>query len=867
MLRRGLGTLADRTGGGAMQSQIDQLSASAGGAGPVLWAALGGGALVAMGLGVVLGMVLRRPRSGTGGSSPELPAPGSGGGASFHCRVTPSLKFTALSAEIETLTGYKPEVLTEADAFLRMLDERDASMFESKARSAVQSEVPFVADVRYEDADGRRRWLQLRAEIARDAKGRVTGLAGSAREITEQKRLATEAASAWARFNALANATPTMLWVLDERGDCQATNAATERFAELSGEQLSGQGWLRSVPGDERQNAVKLIARSIEEKAGLKRDLTMVDAQGRARLVNISTSVTRDEQGQVTGLVVVGRDVTDRSEGDKQLDRLRQVLDAGDEPVAILAPDMRAASLNAAARRTIGLGERDPSDSLALWHLVTKDTSDELRTEGVKACAEDGVWHGRGQFRTGEETSVASELTLTPLGDGWHGLIARPIESELRREAEAALDKRRLAVAMGSLEKLSGGGWAPGRGAERIVESIARHYTHLRAAYAGFADDGRITVEASDGPAWMGSAMGRTFKVDPDGSLFPRLRKDEIVKLADIWDEPELEGALLAFEQTATRSIAALLVDAGDRTAGLILFEKAEAGDWTPDELQTLRLSAGVLGVALRAERDRRARLAAEARAAEQTQRWREERARSEEISALASDRAGDAERLEARLARVNEAWAGGLAELGRRAMSASELAAQARAQGQAQLAEGLERLAIEADKAEVSGMLVSGTLRPVLAPCAPAGVLRHVGERFVAKAKARGVTLRITQEGTLPGAFEADARLLKLACGELLDVALTRCSTREMVAVAGVRGEEPNMSLVVRIKGGPISAPTESAPGAPAGLSLLRQLAEVMGGQLELTSQGGQTEMALVVPIDTDSAAGKAPESDRRAA
>jgi len=128
--------------------------------------------------------------------------------------------------------------------------------------------------------------------------------------------------------------------------------------------------------------------------------------------------------------------------------------------------------------------------------------------------------------------------------------------------------------------------------------------------------------------------------------------------------------------------------------------------------------------------------------------------------------------------------------------------------------------------------------------------VLRHVGERFVGKAKARGVTLKINQEGELPDVVEADTRLLKLACCELLEVALLRCSTREMVAIASVRGDHPDESLVVSVTGGPVSAPTDEPLGAPAGLSLLRQLCQTLGGSLEITTDSGKTELAVVIPI-----------------
>ncbi|GAB5496688.1 MAG: hypothetical protein Phyf2KO_17680 [Phycisphaerales bacterium] len=834
-----------------MQDTIDQLTSATSGFTQTTWILLGGAVLTILVLGLILGLVLRRPKGMKAANSSDEPGLlGACGAAEFACRVTPDVRVTELSADIMTLTGYSPQVLTNSDAFIRMLSEKDAQFFEARARNAIQEEHALIADLRYEDADGRHRWMNVRAEPSRDGRGRVTGLRGVIREITEQKRLAAEASTAWARFHALANSTPTMLWVLDENCDCQAANSASEKFAGTTEDHLKGLGWASAFPEDERQAVMKFVGRAVDERTSLKRDSVMIDGQGRTRYVALSASVARDEQGEVTGVVLTGKDVTDRSEVDKQLDRLRRIVDASEQNVAVLAPDMRVTMLNHAARELLGLSERDSADNLALWHVVTKDTSDQLRSEGVKACAENEIWQGRGRLRMGEEDSVSAELCFTPLGDGWHGMIARPIEHELQREADAKLDKRRLAVALGALERLSRGGWAPGRGADRIVESVSKHYTHLRATYATFSDDGTITVVASDGPAWMGSAMERTTKINPDGALFGKLRSDEIVKIEDVWNEPELEQSLLGFEETSARSIAAVLVDAGDRTAGLMLLEKPNAGEWTHDEAQTLRLASGVLGVALRSERDRRARMTAEARIAEQTQRWRDERDRSEELSTLASDRAGEAERLQAKLDKVDSAWAGGLAELGSRAIGAADLAGQAREAGLGSLAEDLESLASEADRAEVAGRIASGTLKPAFEECVPTDVLRHVGERFVGKAGARGVSLKINQEGDLPATIEADPRLLKLACCELLEVALGRCSSREMVAVASVQGSQPDESLVLRVAGGPISAPGETKPGAPSGLSLLRRLCELLGGSLKTESEAGKTELSVVIPI-----------------
>ena len=255
-----------------MQNIIDQLSSATAGFDQTTWAVVGGAAFVVMLMSLVLGMVLRKPRAKKPVGADKPGVLGACGAATFACRVTPDLRVTELSADIEILTGYTAETLTNADAFVRMLDEGDAQMFESRARNAVQEEHSLVADLRYEDADGRRRWMTVRAEPTKDNRGRVTGLHGVVREITDQKRLATDAAAAWARFHALANSTTTMLWVLNEHGDCQATNSASERFAGATEDHIRGTGWAKSFPEDEYQAVIKFVGRAFDERTNREGD-------------------------------------------------------------------------------------------------------------------------------------------------------------------------------------------------------------------------------------------------------------------------------------------------------------------------------------------------------------------------------------------------------------------------------------------------------------------------------------------------------------------------------------------------------------------------------------------------------------------
>lgn len=811
----------------------------------------GGAAAVALAAGSVCGFVLgRRGRRGGGRDAGQHAALSSVGAATVTLTLRGDrLVFDDLSASIETVTGYSSEVLGKGDAFLRMLSEADADALERRAVAAIREERAMIADFSYEDSGGRTRWMQLRAEPDGSESGRIGRLRGVLREVTESKHLAGECAATWARFHALADATPAMLWVLDASGAATAVNRATERFCAVSEAALLGDGWLLAVADGHQEGLVQFVRRVGEEGTSLTREVAMNDPDGRERLISMTATAARDTDGTVASIVLTGRDITDRSEHERQRERMTRLIMSLDNPAMIVAPDFRVAMLNPSARSRAGLGEGESADSLALWHVVTQDTVDEIRAEAVRCCEGGGVYRMQGRVRDGEQASVASELLIVGLGEGWLGVTAREIELELEREAEAQLDRRRLEVMLGALERLSGGSRGTGRAAGRVVEALAGAYPDLRAAFSSSDDQGVLRCVASDEPAWMGSAEGRGFRLDPDGSLMRSLHQDEAVQVGDVWTESQLAGGVLAFEETSARRVAMLRVATGEPGLSVLTIERATPGRWSRDEIQSLELAARLLGLALGAERDRRGRLAAEGRAAEQMRRWHEERERSEELSRLASDRVAENDRLLNRLQKADVSWSAALAELGTKTSAAAGLSAEAREAGLDSLADRLARLAYTAERGEVAGRLGTGSLKSNPTPFGPRDLLKSVGQRLVGDAKARGVSLRISQANRLPDRIIGDERLLRVACTELLWYAIERCSTKELRAVARLVEHAGSQCLELSITGGAVSAPTGTGEGAPSGLALLRSLAPALGGVFETVTEGAETTLTLRIP------------------
>ncbi|MEM9663164.1 MAG: PAS domain S-box protein [Planctomycetota bacterium] len=820
------------------------------GAGPVIIAI----ALVsAVALGCVLGVLMMARR----GSGRKVDEPGAlddalaaTGAATIAVRLRGGerVEVTSLSSSIEALTGYVPQALCTGDAFFRMLEERSATELERKIAAAVRDERAMVAEFSYEDAEGLRRWMQLRAApVAGGRKTRNT-LQGVVRETTESRQTGGELVRAKSRFHALADATPAMLWVLDAAGKATAVNRATERFCGVGEAALLGEMWMLAVEEDDHEGLRQFVDRVLDEGTSLNREVVMIDPDNRERQIAMTATVAKNNNGDVESVVLTGRDVTDRSQSEQQRERLTRLIDSSGSPAMILAPDFRVTMLNPAARTLAGLKDGEAADSIALWHVVTQEAVEKIRNEATRYCADGGVFEMRGSLRDGGDGSLSAEIRVVGLGDGWLGVSARVIEQDLAREAEAQRNQRRLDVMLAALERLTGEAWAPGRAAERVCEAIASAHDDLRVSYGAVDEHGVLTCEASDEAAWMGSAVGRQLRFDDDGSLLKSLAEGEVVKVGDVWAESQLAESTVACEEFAVRRLALLRVDTGAPGLRLMALERPDAGRWATDELQALELASRMLGLALRAEGDRKARDDAETQAATQAERWRAERDRCDGLAQLAADRVTESERLLHRLQKSDKTWASALIELGAKASAAGELADEAREAGLKKVADQLGRIAHDADRAEVSGRIVSGTLTPSVSEFSPRGVLRTVGQRLLWETTARGIKLRIKQEGELPEAVTSDERLFRLACVELLAIGVDRCLSPELratVAATGGEGDDPGM-VELRIQGGPVSAPKEDRIGAPGGFALLRAIAEVLGGRFEVIEESAGTKLVL---------------------
>jgi PAS domain S-box-containing protein len=175
--------------------------------------------------------------------------------------------------------------------------------------------------------DGQVRWLLSRGEVLRDPEtGAVVGAAGANIDITERRCADEQLRESEARFRALADSAPIMMWVLAADGRREFINQASLDFLGLSNEEALQFDWRARIAPEDLAQA--LAARAAGEAA---RELYVME--GRYRRVDGEwrwlRSVWRPRlgpAGDFHGYIGVGIDVTEARQAETDLKHINELL-------------------------------------------------------------------------------------------------------------------------------------------------------------------------------------------------------------------------------------------------------------------------------------------------------------------------------------------------------------------------------------------------------------------------------------------------------------------------------------------------------------------------------------------------------------
>jgi PAS domain S-box-containing protein len=243
-------------------------------------------------------------------------------GVVYRCRNEPGWPMEFVEGECERLTGYPAAALERGEVVWgeELIHPEDREEIWATVQDALDAGDSFEVSYRIRRRDGEVRWMLERGRevVAPDG---TTALEGFITDVTARRRREAELE----RYEGIVEASGDPVYTIDEDGRFTFANDAFEEMTGYDTEELLGEhASLLMPPGDVRE--AEALIRSLLD-TGRERGTvptTVRTADGEAVPCEAHVSLLPpDDDGGFRGTVGVLRDVSDRVERERRLERLR----------------------------------------------------------------------------------------------------------------------------------------------------------------------------------------------------------------------------------------------------------------------------------------------------------------------------------------------------------------------------------------------------------------------------------------------------------------------------------------------------------------------------------------------------------------
>ncbi|MGM0496694.1 MAG: transporter substrate-binding domain-containing protein [Bacteroidota bacterium] len=192
----------------------------------------------------------------------------------------------------------------------------------------------FLKTIQYKRKDGSVFPGEVNVFDLEDENGNTTGFIGLIRDITE--RLKAEEALRQSKETAekYLNIAAEIILSMDTEGNITLLNDSGHQLLGYEKGELIGKNWLNTcVPKDEQERVREIFRDLIDQNSDDKKvaENTVVTKKGEIKTILWHNSVLRNNNGEITGILTSGEDITERKKIERQLRELNERLQAQNE--------------------------------------------------------------------------------------------------------------------------------------------------------------------------------------------------------------------------------------------------------------------------------------------------------------------------------------------------------------------------------------------------------------------------------------------------------------------------------------------------------------------------------------------------------
>ncbi len=241
--------------------------------------------------------------------------------------IDPEGRYIYVSPACERITGYSAaDFLSDPELLLRITHPDDVEQVAAHYSKIVRTgAVSF--DFQIIHRDGTPRWIAHACQPVFDQNGNWRGRRASLRDITERKRVEEALRESEARYRALAEAAPDMIFVIDRDDRVQYVNTFAARQFGATPEQVIGKPRADLFPPDIAGQQGRSLRHVFDSGQPLFNESPLRFGEREIWISNWLVPL-RDESGVVTAVMGISRDITERKRAEEALRRLNRELRA-----------------------------------------------------------------------------------------------------------------------------------------------------------------------------------------------------------------------------------------------------------------------------------------------------------------------------------------------------------------------------------------------------------------------------------------------------------------------------------------------------------------------------------------------------------
>ncbi len=311
--------------------------------------------------------------------------------------------------------------------------------------------------------------------------GKILGMVLIFNDVTEQYRIRQELQESEAKFHTLATVAPVGIFKTDRHGNCLYVNEKWCEITELSAEEAKGDGWLKGLHPDDRENVFAEWNKCTTENTPFKLEYRFRKIDSVKWVLGQAIAEINDK-GYVVGYVGTITDITNSKSIEKELIQSERKLRLIHEQIPgivyqfLIAADGKRSLpyVSSSIEKYLGVTAETVMDDAEKWFELTHPVDyPGLEKSILDSMNQLSVWEWEGRFIQKNGARVWLSVTSTPerLNDGstlWNGVIVDVTE---RVQANEVIKRSQKMDALG---KLTGG--------------IAHDYNNMLGVVLGYAE-------------------------------------------------------------------------------------------------------------------------------------------------------------------------------------------------------------------------------------------------------------------------------------------------------------------------------------------------------------------------------------------